>query len=139
MAHLQYFSYPGVGERKTEQMHYSQAVRIGDRIECSGQGGWDVDTGIVHSDLATQIAQAYANVDLALRTAGGAGWSQVYSARIYYTHAAAGGEGFAAIIDGLKRWCPAHAPVVTGVEVAGLSDPGMVVEIEAAAHIPSGH
>ena len=38
MAHLQYFSYAGVGERKREQMHYSQAVRIGDRIECSGQG-----------------------------------------------------------------------------------------------------
>jgi enamine deaminase RidA (YjgF/YER057c/UK114 family) len=24
-------------------MHYNQAVRIGDRVETSGQGGWDDD------------------------------------------------------------------------------------------------
>jgi len=38
MSHLQYFSYPGFGEEKREEIWYSQAVRIGDRIEISGQG-----------------------------------------------------------------------------------------------------
>ena len=38
MAHLSYHNYPGWGETVRQDLHYSQAVRIGDRIECSGQG-----------------------------------------------------------------------------------------------------
>lgn len=38
MSHLQYYSYEGVGVRNKKQFRYSQAVRIGDRIECAGQG-----------------------------------------------------------------------------------------------------
>lgn len=38
MSHLQYYAYPGVGERNKTNFRYSQAVRIGDRIECAGQG-----------------------------------------------------------------------------------------------------
>ena len=39
MSHLQYYNYEGVGEKNKEKYWYSQAVRIGDRIECAGQGG----------------------------------------------------------------------------------------------------
>lgn len=38
MSHLQYYAYPGVGERNRKRNYYSQAVRVGDRIECAGQG-----------------------------------------------------------------------------------------------------
>lgn len=38
MSHLQYYAYKGVGERNRERNGYQQAVRVGDRIECSGQG-----------------------------------------------------------------------------------------------------
>ena len=38
MSHLQYFDYPGFGEQAKKQMNYSQAVRIDNRIELSGQG-----------------------------------------------------------------------------------------------------
>jgi hypothetical protein len=38
MSHLTYHNYRGVGERNQQNFRYSQAVRIGDRIECSGQG-----------------------------------------------------------------------------------------------------
>lgn len=38
MSSLTYHTYPGVGERNAELFHYSQAVRVGDRIEISGQG-----------------------------------------------------------------------------------------------------
>lgn len=38
MSHLQYFSYKGFGEHMRDVLSYSQAVRIGDRIEISGQG-----------------------------------------------------------------------------------------------------
>lgn len=38
MSDLQYYAYKGVGERNLEKHRYNQAVRIGDRIECAGQG-----------------------------------------------------------------------------------------------------
>lgn len=38
MSHLQYYAYEGVGVRNRNTFRYSQAVRIGDRIECAGQG-----------------------------------------------------------------------------------------------------
>lgn len=38
MSNLKYYAYPGAGEWAAEHLGYSQAVRIGDRIELSGQG-----------------------------------------------------------------------------------------------------
>jgi hypothetical protein len=38
MSHLQYYAYPGVGVNNQKKFRYSQAVRVGDRIECAGQG-----------------------------------------------------------------------------------------------------
>lgn len=35
---VEYSSYHGYGQTAKESAHYSQAVRIGDRIECAGQG-----------------------------------------------------------------------------------------------------
>lgn len=38
MSTLQYYAYPDQGVRLREKSSYSQAVRVGDRIECAGQG-----------------------------------------------------------------------------------------------------
>lgn len=38
MSHLQYYAYKGQGEERLEHYKYHQAVRVGDRIECAGQG-----------------------------------------------------------------------------------------------------
>lgn len=38
MSHLQYYAYEKFGIIQKEKYSYSQAVRIGDRIECAGQG-----------------------------------------------------------------------------------------------------
>lgn len=38
MANLQYYAYDGVGKQNQQNFRYSQAVRVGDRIECAGQG-----------------------------------------------------------------------------------------------------
>ena len=38
MSHLQYYAYEGVGTTNRAKFSYSQAVRVGDRIECAGQG-----------------------------------------------------------------------------------------------------
>jgi enamine deaminase RidA (YjgF/YER057c/UK114 family) len=41
MSHLHYFDYPGFGERSKKALNYSQAVRIDNRIEISGQGNFE--------------------------------------------------------------------------------------------------
>lgn len=38
MSSLSYFNYSPFSGTLSDQSHYSQAVRVGDRIECSGQG-----------------------------------------------------------------------------------------------------
>jgi|SRR5271156_4299392 len=38
MATLQYFSRPGKGEYQRDNYWYNEAVRVGDRLECAGQG-----------------------------------------------------------------------------------------------------
>lgn len=38
MSNLQYYAYPDMGRILLEKHRYQQAVRVGDRIECSGQG-----------------------------------------------------------------------------------------------------
>jgi hypothetical protein len=38
MAAPTFFATPGYGETQLAAMHYSQAVRIGDRVETSSQG-----------------------------------------------------------------------------------------------------
>ncbi len=39
-----FFITPGYGTRLHDALHYSQAMRIGDRVEISGQGGWIATT-----------------------------------------------------------------------------------------------
>jgi len=39
------------------------------------------------------------------------------------------------LVELLKRYCPNHQPILTGVAVVGLAF-GMLVEIEVKAHVP---
>ncbi|KAJ0413254.1 Endoribonuclease L-PSP/chorismate mutase-like protein [Aspergillus carlsbadensis] len=133
MSQLEYFSYPGFGEHMRETLSYSQAVRIGDRIEISGQGGWDPQTRLVHADLSTEFRQAFANVELALTHAGGKGWSQVYKLRIYVLDNTP--EIFELLVQNLRQWMPDHQPLLTCVVVKDLGLEGMRIEIEACAHL----
>ncbi|KAK4234273.1 Endoribonuclease L-PSP/chorismate mutase-like protein [Achaetomium macrosporum] len=119
----------------SDQSYYSQAVRIGDRIECSGQGGWDPETGAIPSSLASEIEQAFTNVDACLRSAGGKGWIQVYRVNLYTTELSE--ELFTAWAAAMKKWAGEHhKPILTAVAVAGLALPGMRVEIEVVAYAP---
>jgi hypothetical protein len=58
----EFFVTPGYGEYMLNKLHYSQAVKIGDRVETSGQGGWDDNLQIPES-LADGIAQAFRNME----------------------------------------------------------------------------
>ncbi|KAL2759918.1 hypothetical protein ACRALDRAFT_1026717 [Sodiomyces alcalophilus JCM 7366] len=134
MSHLQYFAYPDHGVRLQEAMHYSQAVRVGDRIECAGQCGWDAKTGKVPEDPEREIANAFKNVDINLKSAGGKGWSQVYKVRLYVTDLS--DEFIGTFLKYLREAVPDHKPILTGVKVASLSGPDMRLEVEVSAHVP---
>ncbi|OQE22927.1 hypothetical protein PENSTE_c009G03506 [Penicillium steckii] len=134
MSHLQYYSYEGVGQRNKETFRYSQAVRIGDRIECAGQGGWGPKTGVYFKEINQQIDQAFANVDLNLKDAGGKGWEQVFRVNSY--HVPLNNEALEAMVRNFKRWMPNHQPIWTTVGVTRLGEDDMRVEIEVVAHDP---
>ncbi|KAF2003569.1 YjgF-like protein [Amniculicola lignicola CBS 123094] len=134
MSHLQYFAFKGVGKVNQEQYGYSQAVRVGDRIECAGQGGWDPETGKMSTEINAQIEQAFANVDLNLKDAGGKGWEQVFRVNSY--HLPLNDEALAAMKRGFDKWMPNHRPIWTTVGVQRLGIDDMRVEIEVVAHVP---
>lgn len=156
MSHLQYYSYPGFGEAKREQLWYSQAVRIGDRIEIAGQGmldlsnatlrkekrltiaigGWNPETSVIYEDVDDEIDQAFANVDHTLKHAGGKGWCQVYRVNLYLTEINEKLVG--ASVRNLKKWMPDHQPILTCIGVNQLGLPGMRVEVEVVAHDEEG-
>jgi enamine deaminase RidA (YjgF/YER057c/UK114 family) len=121
---------PGYGERFREQLHYSQAVRIGNRVETSGQGGWDDDLNIPAS-LEEEIAQAFRNVERTL-VAARAGWEHVIHVNSYHV------GGFPKVVNETmarlyRQYMPDHAPIWTQTGVAALGLPEMRIEIRVIA------
>jgi enamine deaminase RidA (YjgF/YER057c/UK114 family) len=57
MAKLEFFDTPGYGEIARTRNQYRQALRIGDRIEISGQGGWGADFTLSATSLEDEIVQ----------------------------------------------------------------------------------
>jgi len=108
---------------------YSRAVRAGDQIHVSGTTATDEDGEVVGvGDPAAQTRQAIANVERAL-TALDATLADVVRTRLFVTD-----------VDDWEAIGPAHGeafgdvrPAATMVEVSGLIDPAMLVEIEAVA------
>ncbi|KAL8783601.1 MAG: hypothetical protein Q9213_004530 [Squamulea squamosa] len=133
MSHLKYYNYPGTGENLSQAHWYSQAVRIGNRIELSGQTGLHHETGIVSPDVGEQIKQAFHSIDIQLKDAGGKGWSQVYKIRSY--HVGIDEVHAKEMIKNLKERFPegGHKPTWTFLGVASLASPELRVEIEVEA------
>ncbi|GME25603.1 L-psp endoribonuclease family protein [Neofusicoccum parvum] len=131
MSGLKYYAYEGKGQRSLEKHWYSQAVRVGNRIECSGQGGWDPETEVFYTEINAQIDQAFKNVDLNLKDAGGKGWSQVFRVNSY--HVPLNNEALAAMRRNFEKWMPNHKPIWTCVGVTRLGEDDMRVEIEVVA------
>jgi len=75
---------PGYGEHQRDLYHYAQAVKIGNRIETAGQGGW-TDTCEYPTDrsLREEITRAFDNVEYVLKAAG-ASWDDVVAVNSYH-------------------------------------------------------
>jgi enamine deaminase RidA (YjgF/YER057c/UK114 family) len=85
----------------------------------------------MYKDINKQVDQAFANVDLNLRVAGGKGWSQVFKVNSY--HVPINDEALEVMVRNFKKWMPDHQPLWTCVGVSGLGEDDMRVEIEVVA------
>lgn len=117
---------------------YTQAVRSGDLLFCSGQVGFDpVTRDVVEGDLERQTRQVLANVEAVLRAAG-LGFADVVKTTVFLKDmndfAAMNtiyGESFAP--EGVEGAVP---PARSTVEVARLPKDALV-EIEVLARFPA--
>jgi enamine deaminase RidA (YjgF/YER057c/UK114 family) len=134
VAKVQFFVTPGYGDVMLQQFHYSQAVRHGDRIEISGQGGWN-DSWECPASIADEVVQAFENVERTLALAG-ATWPDVTHVNSYHIPAAAdfiGEEHLTTMVEQLRQRMGDRAPIWTCVGVPALGDPQMRVEIRVTA------
>ncbi|KAF3031633.1 hypothetical protein E8E11_007898 [Didymella keratinophila] len=142
MSSVQAYAYPGWGEWAEKNLRYTQAVRVGDTIILSGQGGWDarrseyeLEKDFIKKDLVAEIDEAFANVDYALKHAGGKGWSQVYRVVTYSTDIPSQSEH---IVANFRKWMPNHCPVWTQLGVSHLGSKQMHFEIDVEAYDEEG-
>ena len=121
------------GARWETVVGYSRAVRVGPHIWVAGTTALGSDGELVgQGDACAQARQALENIDAALRQAG-ASLADVVRTRIFVRDIAdwqeigrAHGESFGAT-----------RPACTMVEVSGLIEEDMLVEIEAEAYVTS--
>ncbi|WP_437932598.1 RidA family protein [Sorangium sp. So ce291] len=128
----EFFVTPGYGERMLKALHYSQALKIGNRVETSGQAGCN-DEFQFPGSLEEEVAQAFRNVERTLATAG-ASWENVVHVNSYHV----GGfppEVNESMVKLFRQYMPNHAPIWTQVGVTALGLPEMRIEIRVTAII----
>ncbi|MCV7031661.1 Rid family hydrolase [Mycobacterium sherrisii] len=140
MATLEYFDTPGYGEIARTRNQYRQALRVGDRVEISGQGGWEADFTLSVMSLEDEIVKACDNVEKTLAEAG-ASWSDVVNVHSYHVPTdedAIGDQHMSVMVDQFRKRFGESAPLWTAVGVQALALPEQRVEIEVVAIVGSG-
>ena len=123
---IERFMVPGEMEPVS---HYCHVVKAGDHIWLSGMVGVAAD-GSMPEDTAEQFQIALDTIDRCLRHAGGRP-DQVVKVLVFTTDL----SERAAINPARIAYFGGHKPASSLVEVSGLVDPRMKVEIEAVAYI----
>ena len=116
---------------------YSNGVIVpsGRTLHISGQIAWDKDARIVSDDFATQFLQALDNVIAVVRAAGG-GTEHIVKLLAFVTDLDGYRAATRAIGEGWRGRMGKWYPAMSLVKVAGLLEPGALVEIEGVAVLP---
>ena len=120
------------GSTFEELIGYARAVVVGDRVFVSGTTGFDYATMTIEDDVVAQAEQAVANIAAALAEAGSS-FADVVRVRYLLPDRA----DFEPCWPVLRRAFGAARPAAT-MQVCGLSDPRMRIEIEVTARRESG-
>jgi enamine deaminase RidA (YjgF/YER057c/UK114 family) len=107
----------------------------GRMLYVAGQIGWDKDAHIVSPDFAVQFLQALDNVIDVVREAGGA-TEHIVKLLAFVTDLDAYRAATRAIGEGWRGRMGTYYPAMSLVKVAGLLEPGALVEIEGVAMLP---
>ena len=109
---------------------YSQAIRSGDLVFCSGQLGLDPTTGELADGVEAQAERSLRNLQSVLDAAG-LGFDDVVKTTIFLADV----NDFAAVNAVYARFMPTPPPARSTIGVAALPKGGLV-EIEAIARRP---
>lgn len=122
---------PAGTESMYDQFHFSQAVRAGNLVLCSGQLGMN-EQGGVPDDAGEEFALAWAAVGRVLAAAG-LGFGDIVEVTSYHVDLPATMGPFMVARDAVLKepW-----PAWTAIGVSGLALPGARVEIKVTARIP---
>jgi 2-iminobutanoate/2-iminopropanoate deaminase len=95
---------------------YSQAIKIGNVIYCSGQIGLDPATGdLVGGDIQNETRQVLKNLGAVLR-AGGMDYKDIVSASVFLTNL----DDYKVVNEVYEEILGANKPARAAVQVAGL-------------------
>jgi 2-iminobutanoate/2-iminopropanoate deaminase len=109
---------------------YSQAVRAGDFLFCSGQIPMDPETGeLVTGEIGAQTERVLQNIQAVLEAAG-AGLDRVVRCTVFLADM----DDFGAMNEVYGRFFTEHPPARAAVEVSRLPK-GVGVEITAVAYL----
>jgi len=123
--------YPVTGEGVIKPVGpYSQAVRWGEVVFCSGQLGLDPASGQLVEGVEAQARQALSNIGRLLEAAG-TSLAHVVKATVFLTDLAA----FAVVNQVYAEHFGDNRPARSTVQVAALPLGGLV-EIEVIAYVP---
>ena len=111
---------------------YNHIVKVGNIVFIAGQVSRGLDGNTIHvGDAAAQTRQVWANLEKAVKEAGGT-LNDIVKTTTYVV----GAENLAKIREARLEVLPAQGrPTSTTVVVAGLASPDLLVEVEAMAII----
>lgn len=119
-----------------EDWPLSQAIRCGDFIFLAGQGPIDGGGKLADGGLASQTRQIFENIKVLLELAG-AGFADVVKLTTYFVADIVPHSADRAVYFTVRQqYFGDNKPASTGVEVAALALPGMLLEVDVVAYAP---
>ena len=114
-----------------DKIPLAQAVKVGEVLYISGQIALDpAGTLVGAGDMKAQSQRVFENIEAILRMAGGT-LENVVKITAYLTDMSRYGE----YNEVRGRFLKDHRPASTTVQVVALAFPGLLVEVEAIAHL----